>query len=67
MEMEGHPSQDLIDELTRRGALRADGASSGPNPEALRFIAENMGDERGFWMYLPREVFFTGMDEIPGE
>lgn len=67
MEMEGHPSQDLIDELTRRGAIRADGTSGGPNPEALRFITENLGDERGSWLYLPREVFLTGMDEIPAE
>ena len=65
MEMEGHPTQDLVDELTRRGAIRADGTASGPDPEALRFISENMGDGRGFWMFLPREAFFTGMDEIP--
>ena len=65
MEIEGHPTQDLVDELNRRGAIRADGTSHGPNPEALRFIADNMGDARGFWMFLPRETFITGMDEIP--
>ena len=67
MEMEGHPSQDLIEELARRGAIRAEGTTGGPNPESLRFLTENLGDERGFWLYLPREVFFTGMDEIPAE
>lgn len=65
MEMEGHPTQDLVDELTRRGAIRAEGTGQGPEPEALRFIAETMGPGRGFWMFLPRETFFTGMDEIP--
>lgn len=66
MEMEGHPTQDIVDELLRRGAIRADGSTSGPNIEALRFIAESMGDETGFWIFLPQETFFTGMDEIPG-
>ena len=65
MEIEGHPTQDLVDELTRRGAIRADGSSSGPNLEALRFIAETMANATGFWMFLPRETFLTGMDEIP--
>jgi hypothetical protein len=67
MEIEGHPTQDLIDELTRRGAMKADGSGAeGPNPEALRFIAENLAEANGFWLFLPRETFFTGMDEIPG-
>lgn len=66
MEIEGHPTQDIIDELNRRGAIRADGTTAGPNPEALRFIAENLGEAGGFWLFLPRETFNTGMDEIPG-
>ena len=66
MEIEGHPTQDIIDELTRRGAVRADGSSSGPNLEALRFIADSLGDSTGFWLFLPRETFLTGMDELPG-
>jgi hypothetical protein len=66
MEMEGHPTQDIVDELLRRGAIRADGSTSGPNIEALRFISEAMGDATGFWIFLPQETFFTGMDEIPG-
>lgn len=65
MEMEGHPTQDLVDELARRGAIRAEGTATGPDPEALGFIAETLGEGRGFWMFLPRETFFTGMDEIP--
>lgn len=65
MEIEGHPTQDIVDELARRGAIRADGSTSGPNLEALRFIAESMGEATGFWIFLPREAFNTGMDEIP--
>ena len=65
MEIEGHPTQDLVEELTRRGAIRAEGTTAGPEADALRFITENMPDGRGFWMFLPRETFFTGMDEIP--
>lgn len=66
MEMEGHPTQDIVDELHRRGAIRADGTSAGPNPEAVHFINENLGGSNGFWLFLPREAFLTGMDEIPG-
>ena len=65
MEIEGHPTQDIVDELIRRGAIRADGSSSGPNLEALRFIADTFEDATGFWLFLPRETFLTGMDEIP--
>ncbi|MEA2452949.1 MAG: hypothetical protein QOG04_1659 [Actinomycetota bacterium] len=67
MEIEGHPTQDIVEELSRRGAIRADGTSSGPNPEALRFIQETMGDVRGSWMFLPRETYLTGMDEVPNQ
>lgn len=65
MEMEGHPTQDLVDELTRRGAIRAEGTGLGPDPEAMAFISNTFGDARGFWMFLPRETYLTGMDEIP--
>lgn len=66
MEMEGHPTQDIVDELLRRGAVKADGSTSGPNAEALRFISGAMGEASGFWLFVPQETFFTGMDEIPG-
>ncbi len=66
MEIEGHPTQDLVDELQRRGALRADGSSAGPNVDAVRFIAERLNDAPGYWLFLPHETYLTGMDEIPG-
>ena len=65
MEIEGHPTQDLVEELERRGALRVDGGSTGPQADALRFVQERAGEQRGFWMFLPQATFFTGVDEIP--
>lgn len=67
MEIEGHPTQDLVDELVRRGALRAEGTSAGPRVDSLRFIAERMGDEPGFWLFLPTQTYQTGLDELPPE
>jgi hypothetical protein len=65
MEIEGHPTQDLIEELERRGALRIDGSASGPQPESLRFVVDRVGDAAGFWLFLPYETFLTGVDEVP--
>ncbi len=66
MEIEGHPTQDLVEELIRRGAVRADGASSGPNIHALRFIAEQYKDEPGAWLFLPDEAVFRGFEDVTG-
>jgi len=65
MEIDGHPTQDLIEELERRGALRADGTSAGPRLDALRFIADQLEDASGFWLFCPQQTFDTGLDEIP--
>ena len=65
MEIEGHPTQDLIEELERRGGIRVDGTQNGPDPEAVRFIAERVGDARGYWLVLPYETFMTGVDDLP--
>ena len=46
MEVSGHPSQDLIEELVARGAqLRQ--------------------EDNGLWLFLPLEVFATGIDQLP--
>ena len=63
MEIEGHPTQDLVEELERRGALRAAGTSSGPSPETAVFLTERLGDVDGLWLFLPREAFMTGLDD----
>jgi hypothetical protein len=63
MEIEGHPTQDLIEELERRGAVRVPGATTGPRSEALAFLEERLGDAPGLWMFLPRETFLTGLDD----
>lgn len=65
MEIEGHPTQDLVEELERRGGLRVDGTTSGPHADAVRFIEERVGGRKGFWLFLPQETFLTGVDEIP--
>jgi hypothetical protein len=65
MEIDGHPTQDLIEELERRGALRVEGSISGPHPETVRFLEERAGDAPGFWLFLPDETFLTGFDEPP--
>jgi hypothetical protein len=65
MEIEGHPTQDIVEELERRGALRADGMSSGPRVDALRFISEKIGEVGGTWIFLPRQAYETGLDEVP--
>ena len=67
MEIDGHPTQDLIEELVRRGSTRADGDSSGPYVEALRFITERHADATGFWLFVPSESYRTGVDDVPGD
>jgi hypothetical protein len=66
MEIEGHPTQDLIEELERRGGLRLEGSADGPAAEALRFVADRLGSTKGFWLFLPYEAFMTGVDDVPG-
>lgn len=65
MEIDGHPTQDIVEELENRGALRVEGTSSGPNVQALRFVAERFEGAPGFWLFLPTETFLTGFDEPP--
>jgi hypothetical protein len=65
MEIEGHPTQDLVEELERRGGVRVDGTTGGPDQEALVFVQERLPDARGYWLFLPTETYMTGMDELP--
>jgi hypothetical protein len=64
MAIDGHPTQDLVEELEERGALRVEGSSSGPRIDELGRLSENLGTERtGFWMFLPAGTFRTGVDD----
>jgi hypothetical protein len=65
MEIDGHPTQDLIEELERRGAVLVDGTGSGPRADAVQFVTERVGEAAGFWLFLPHEAFLTGFDEVP--
>lgn len=55
MEIEGHPTLDLITELEQRGARRVPGPPAGPDPDAA--------EAAGLWLFLPPEAFLTGLDE----
>jgi hypothetical protein len=65
MEIDGHPTQDIIEELEHRGAVRLDGTSAGPRVDGVRFLTERLGEAGGLWLFLPHETFLTGFDEPP--
>jgi len=65
VEIEGHPTQDLVEELQRRGAIRVPGSGTGPDPDALGALAERSGESPGTWLFLPPHVYETGFDEFP--
>ena len=66
MEIDGHPTQDILEELEQRGAMRMHGTSAGPREDTLRFLTEQTAEEvKGLWLFLPEQAFDTGMDEQP--
>jgi hypothetical protein len=65
MEIEGHPTQDLIEELERRGAIRVPGSTAGPNIETLELLHQRVGDSPGSWLFLTNEAYDTGFDTPP--
>jgi hypothetical protein len=65
MEIEGHPTQDVVEELERRGAIRLEGDIEGPRADTLRFLAEQLDNGHGFWLFLPHSSFMTGFDDPP--
>ncbi|MGH2811410.1 MAG: hypothetical protein ACRDI1_01685 [Actinomycetota bacterium] len=65
MELDGHPTQDIVDELQRRGALAYRGTESGPDPDSLELARHRKNPNAGIWLFLPREAYETGMDEEP--
>lgn len=65
MEPDGHPTQDLVEELQRRGGLAYPGTDAGPDSEALELARHRRQHERGVWLFLPREAYETGVDDEP--
>lgn len=66
MEIDGHPTQDIVEELEQRGAVRMHGTTAGPRIDTLRFLTEQNPEELpGLWLFLPQRTFDTGMDEAP--
>ena len=63
MEMDGHPTHDLVVELENRGARAYPGTASGPDPEHLKLEERRGSDEIGLWLYLPPDAYNTGFDE----
>lgn len=56
----------MIEELEQRGAVRMHGTTAGPRVDTLRFLTEQTpGEVPGIWLFLPGEVFQTGVDEPP--
>mgnify|MGYP001548249028 CR=1 FL=1 len=63
MELDGHPTHDLVDELENRGAALYEGTGAGPDPRSLALQPPLNPSERGLWLYLPPETYNTGFDE----
>lgn len=61
MEIDGHPTQDIVEELARRGAVLVPGDASGPDLGS----ATNAPQGRGFWMYVSDQTYDTEIDEGP--
>ncbi|HVE76860.1 MAG TPA: hypothetical protein VND22_08885 [Actinomycetota bacterium] len=65
MELDGHPTQDIVEELQRRGGLLYQGTDMGPDEEALTLPRHRSEHERGLWVFLPTAAYETEIDEMP--
>lgn len=63
MEVDGHPTQDMVDELLRRGARMHLGNSLGPMSTEVG--GGGLSIERGLWLFLPEKAYDTEIDEPP--
>lgn len=61
MEIDGHPTQDIIDELVRRGAVVVPGDATGPDPSS---VTETV-PQKGYWLYVSDQTYDTEIDEGP--
>ena len=62
MEIDGHPTQDIVDELLRRGSRMHLGNSLGPQSTE---VSGELTIEKGLWLFLPEKAYETDIDEIP--
>lgn len=65
MELDGHPTHDLVGELQTRGASMFPGTGTGPDSRYLDQQPAVDPQQRGIWLFLPPEVYNTGFDEPP--
>lgn len=63
MEIDGHPTQDIVDEMLRRGSRVIPGDEKGP--EATILAGEALPESRGFWLFVPEKAYDTEIDEMP--
>lgn len=61
MEIDGHPTQDMVDELCRRGGQRHPGNSLGPSSTQLG--ADGTRVDKGLWLFLPEQAYDTEIDD----
>jgi hypothetical protein len=67
MELDGHPTHDLVEELERRGARHYPGTPAGPDPGHLELEERRGSGDAGLWLYLPPEAYNTEIDEPLGD
>jgi hypothetical protein len=63
MEIDGHPTQDIVDELVRRGGRVHLGNSLGPMSSEIG--GGGLSIEKGLWLFLPERAYETEIDEPP--
>jgi hypothetical protein len=60
MEIDGHPTQDIVEELERRGAVSFKGNTLGPQ---LDLPEDSVTLVPGIWLFLPPKAYETEIDE----
>ncbi|HEY8200454.1 MAG TPA: hypothetical protein VII47_03790 [Actinomycetota bacterium] len=63
MELDGHPTHDLVEELERRGGRSYPGTAAGPDPRHLELEERRGSADPGLWLFLPPEAYNTEIDE----
>ena len=64
MELEGHPTGDIVDELRKRGANVYPGDHTGPDPASMQIAQRHAEPQQGVWIFLPDAAYDTDIDDI---